>query len=499
MLIDTTYNPDVLSCLANLSSDEVFTPPEVANQALDLLPTELWSDPDATFLDPVCKSGVFLREIAKRLNAGLADQIPDLQERINHIFQNQLFGIGITNITALLSRRSVYCSMDASGQYSVAEGFTGSQGNIIFRRTEHDWDGDKCRFCGASKSEYERDQALESHAYQFIHTDNPEEIFNMKFDVIIGNPPYQLNDGGGTGTSARPIYQEFITQAQALDPDHLVMIVPARWYTGGKGLDEFRAEMLKDKRIRKIIDFPNSKDAFPGVDIAGGVCIFHWDRRYSGLCEFTELQKGSSVTNHRNLGEFDVLIRDSLDLEILRKASESTDRFLSEVVLARNPFGIPSTARPKSKGELTLIWSGGKGKIERSSITRNVDLVDRWKVMISKASHDHAGKADRDGRRRILSRVEVLAPGEVCSESYLVAGNFATEQLARDLQRYLKSKTVRFLVGAVLQTQNITRDRFQFVPVLNIGQDPSDTGIYDRLNLTESEVTHVESKIRSME
>lgn len=291
-LFQNIYNPDVLSCIANLSNDEVFTPPELANKMLDMLPQELFENPDTTFLDPACKSGVFLREIAKRLIKGLEPQMPNLEKRLEHIYTKQLFGIAITELTSLLSRRSVYCSKFPSSRFSLHQFDEDQpQGNIIFQRIRHTWENSRCRWCGASQSEYDRSADLEAHAYQFIHNIDIEKLFNMKFDVIIGNPPYQLSDGG-SGASAKPIYNLFIQQAKKLNPRYLSMIIPARWYTDGKGLNAFRAEMLNDKHIEYLVDYVDSRDCFAGVDIAGGICYFLWNRNYDGKCHFTNIHNG---------------------------------------------------------------------------------------------------------------------------------------------------------------------------------------------------------------
>ncbi len=329
MLTSSNYNPDVLTCIANLSSDEIFTPPQLVNRILDLLPVELWSNRGATFLDPSCKSGVFLREIAKRLDKGLEAHISDRQERMNHIFKNQLYGLAITELTALLSRRSAYCSKTANGKYSVCEVFESLDGNIRFGRVEHAWENGRCAYCGANQEKYEHGDELESHAYAFIHTDKPEGIFSMKFDVIIGNPPYQLSDGG-FGRSASPIYQNFVQQAKKLNPRFLTMIIPSRWFAGGKGLNDFRAEMLADDRIRKIVDYEDASEVFPGVDIAGGICYFLWDRDACGPCEVTNVHNEERTISLRTLNEFSTLIRHGQAVSIIRKVLAKKEAKMSE-------------------------------------------------------------------------------------------------------------------------------------------------------------------------
>lgn len=499
-MINVNYNPDVLTCLANLSNDEVFTPPEIANSMLDLLPQELFSNPNSTFLDPCTKSGVFLREIVKRLIVGLETKIPNLQERLDHILHKQVFGIAITELTSLLARRSLYCSKYPNSKYSISI-FDDIQGNIRYKSTQHVWKDNKCIWCGASTT-LKRESEYESHAYEFIHTNRIEDFFKMKFDVIVGNPPYQLNVGVKKDNYAVPIYQKFIEQAQKLNPRYLVMITPSRWFTGGRGLDVFRKNMLNDQHIRKIVDFPDSKECFPGVDVAGGVSYFLWDRTYSGLCEFVSTHDGKTSACDRKLNEFTYFPRFNEALSIIHKVVKKKEKSLSEFVSTQTPFGFITTFRGKSepfKDCLELISSGEITYVARSDVHRSNDLIDKYKVIISKATCEHAGVPDKTGRYRVISTNKILEPNQVCTQSYLVAGFFDSRDEADNYLKYLKTSFVRFLLLQALTSQDISKDKFLWVPIQDFSKEWTDKELYSKYDLTQKEIDFINSMIREME
>ncbi len=506
---NTMYNPDVLSCLANLSNDEVFTPPEVTNSMLDMLPQELFSDPKTTFLDPCTKSGVFLREIVKRLLVGLENQIPDLQTRLDHIMHEQVFGIAITEMTSLLARRSVYCSKYPNSKYSVSL-FNDVQGNIRFKNTQHMWQNGKCAWCGASESEYgsaKRSDDLESHAYEFIHTKKLEEIFGMKFDVIIGNPPYQLSDGGGDGSSAQPLYHRFVEQAKKLNPRYMTMIIPARWYSGGKGLDNFRAAMLSDKRLQIIHDFPETSDCFPGLNIRGGICYFLWSRDFSGDCTvYNHKQEAVNMLTRPLLEKgATTFIRYNSAVSILQKVSALHEENMDNRVSSRLPFGIPSNfadySLTQDKSHSVILYRSERNKaaakrvfIDPKHITKNEDWKNRMKVLVSKAS-----PGGDEYPHDIISAPVFAESNSVCTETYLIVDFVKSKKEADNLISYMCTKFFRFMVSLIKNTQNISKGVFAFVPVQDFSKPWTDEELYAKYGLTDDEIAFIDSMIKPMD
>lgn len=525
------HNPDVLTCIANLSNDEVFTPPEMANAMLDLLAerwadahdgADIWADPNVTFLDPFTKSGVFLREITRRLTDGLYRDFPDRTERVDHILTRQVYGIGITQLTALLARRSVYCSKYANGPHSIARSFDDEDGNIWFQRTEHTWTGGqkeyradpltgdekvvythrKCQYCGAGEDDYGRGDELETHAYAFIHTDDIKarirELFGdtMQFDVIIGNPPYQLSTNGH-GNQARPIYHQFVDQARQLDPRFLVMVTPSRWFSGGMGLGEFRQSMLTDHHMHDIVDFPKLYDGFPGVKIRGGVSYFLRDRDYKGPCRVKTMQDGvpQGPAVSRYLDEFDIFVRSNDAIPILEKVIAKHEPTLNERISSQKPFGLATNFKANcALGGLNrpvkVFANQSTMLVDRSEILQNDNWVDEWKVLMTRIQGTSAAV-----ETKFLSKPIIAGPNEACTETYIVAGHFDNRDSAVNLAHYLGTRFLRFLVSLRKPTQDALRHVYAFVPDLPLDREWTDQMLYERYGLTDEEIAFIESQV----
>jgi site-specific DNA-methyltransferase (adenine-specific) len=496
--------PDILDCLAQLSNDEVPTPPKVVGAMLNLLPDDVWSQPDYRWLDPFSKSGIFLREIATRLFDGLADWEPDFIKRRDHIFRNMLYGTSVTEMTGIISRRSVYGTYDASGPHSVVR-FDDAQGNIPFIYSEHDFGKNKrCKLCNAP-ADLERGDSRENYAFSFIHGTYPtEEMSTMKFDVIVGNPPYQLDDGGHNA-SAVPIYQHFVQRSIELDPRYVLMITPSRWFAGGRGLDSFRKQMLGDNRIRKLVDYPKLYDAFPGVKIRGGVSYFLWDRDNPGLCEIKTMWDGVAVgpTAERSLAEYDVLVRRNEAVVILDKvrAYKSAGRpepTLKARVSGGKPFGFRTfyhgAASPSGLEDPVKLYGSQKiSWVDRSNIQTNTDWIDKWKVFMTAVQGTSAAI-----ETMFLGKPIVAEPGTACTETYLVAGWFDDPEQADRYADYLRTRFVRFLVSLRKATQHATRDVYSFVPDVPLDRAWTDEQLYDRYGITGDEVAFIESQVKEM-
>lgn len=511
-MLSSFHNPDILTCLANLSSDEVFTPPNIANQMLDTLPKELWSNKDATFLDPVSKSGVFLREITKRLLKGLESEIPDIEKRLEHILKNQVFGIGITRLTSEISRRTLYCSKKANGRYSIVN-FSNEEGNLRYFESDHFFaDGIKCKYCGVNKKLYKRDEGLESYAYSFIHEDKLEELFNMKFDVIIGNPPYQMNMGNKEGNSSKAmsIYDKFFDAAEKLQPNYISFIIPSRWMTTKpEGISsEWIKKMMRNRKFREVHDFLDSKSCFP-VPVEGGVNYFLWDKNYDGKCSYSFYENINTkipstrfdYLDSKNLG---IIIRDPKATEIIDKIELIEGNYYTE---SKNNFS--SLVSPKdfftNKTQLTSSWKDYKDKkdashnikyyvnttihkkdfgwISSKQVPKNHNSIGLFKVLITAAY----------GAKKIVGNPFTVEKNSACSQTFLVIGydpdkhNFS-ETECKNIESYIRTKTFRYLVSIKKKTQNGPRDVYQFVPLQNFNEEWSDEKLFKKYSFTESQI-----------
>lgn len=531
-------NPDVLTCIANLSNDEVFTPPEFANRMLDTLAeawaegnggANIWADSSVRFLDPFTKSGVFLREISTRLIDGLREEIPDLQERVDHILTKQIFGIGITRLTSLLARRSLYCSKHADGEHSVAKSFDDADGNIWFKRIEHSWVGSskwvsvtdkqgntvkkfaeakdgKCEFCSAPRAIFDRESELENHAYAFIHTNDIKhrvtELFgdDMQFDVIIGNPPYQMTGGAG-GTSDSSIYHLFVEQAMRLEPRFVTMVVPSRWMAGGRGMDDFRKEMLSSGHLRELVDFPSSSEVFPGVEIKAGICYFLWDKAHDGDCAVSTFRNGERLGPFsRKLDEYDIFVRDGRAMTILHKVLAAKETPINTILSRDTAFGLASNfdgfSDTEKSGDVPVYYirrmKRSVGYISQKAISKSISLIDTWKLLVPEAYNGGDGLP-----HQVLGKPLIAPAPSVCTQSYLVF-NIETEEEAKSIQSYYTTRFFRFLVSQRKITQHALNSTYSWVPMQTFDRIWTDNDLYKKYGIDDQEQEYIESQVKAM-
>ena len=338
----------------------------------------------------------------------------------------------------------------------------------------------------------------------------------MQFDVIIGNPPYQLSDNG-FGASSMPIYQHFVQESKALNPKYISMVIPSRWLFGGRGLDSFRKEMLEDTRLRSLHDFADSRYIFPSVDVAGGVCYFLWQNDYDGTCEVNYHNSLDEVSiAERPLLEdgLDVFIRSHLAVEILKKIAKVEDpegrtlglgkaNQFSRQVSSQKPFGLRTYFRGKKRksdiNDVLVLQSGGHGWTNREEVKVGNDLVDKWKVFTSKSSSEHAGQADSNGQRRVLSKSGILPPQSVVTETYILLGAYGTREEALNCFGYATTKFFRFLLATRSSAQDLAKSAYSLVPLQDFNQSWSDEKLYDKYQLDEEEIRLIDRLIKPMD
>ncbi len=541
---------DILETLTNVGSDEVFTPRKVVDMMLDALPKEVWSNPDYRWLNPASKTGIFEREIAIRLDVGLKDIIPDTETRRKHILQDMIFSIGQTKFTANVARRTLYYCCQANrpcdglmedghyvNGYAIGNGtwFDDAEGNVKTPISNHLIKKDRCIYCGIpSNSEYLDRNQRENYSYDFIHCSPGDEIQtyladrffngdrNVKFDVIIGNPPYQLSDGGGgQGTSAIPIYQKFVNQAISLKPKYASFIIPARWMVKGKGpeLKKFKDDFLNETHVLEFHRYIKSEDCF-SKDIPGGVCYFLWVRDYDGPCDFvTHSADGSEqlINKHLNEGNTDIILSDPIQESIISKVlnymSDNDIEPVSTYVSPRCPFNLsgdvlkkeekysklPLFSESKTENSFRIIGTDSGGKricrfISNSyNFTKGSAYVNKYKIFVGKATVGGQTLGESD-EILVLSQPILADINDVCTDSYEVIGPFNTESESIDFVNYMRTRFFRFLLACRLGSQNISRQSYSFVPFL-LNNNKSDDELFALFGLDNEEKEYIQKKI----
>lgn len=516
---------DILETITNVGNDEVFTPRKTAEMMLNSLPEEVWHNPNYKWLNPATKNGIFEREIALRLDEGLKDVIPDKEERRKHILQNMIYSIGLTKFTANVARRTVYYCSEANrtcdgikapdghyvNGYSIGNGtwFNDSEGNIKTPNTNHSFKQGKCEYCGIKKdSKYVDSTQREQYAYEFIHIHHlplkrilQDRFFKgdrtMKFDIIIGNPPYQLSAAKiDDQQNAVPIYDLFVEQAISLEPKYISMIIPSRWLTGGRGLDDFREKMFGDDRISLLHDFMDASECFPTVEIKGGVCYFLWDRDHHGKLDYYNHKNGVVQKSKRALDDMHVglFVRDKDALSIIRKVTEAPGfKSFEAIAGSQTPFGIVTsfkdyTEQPTTTNTMKIYGNKFVGYTSMKHVTKNHDLANKYKVFAPKAVGD--GLIEND-------KVNAFVPDcpSICTQTYIIYGSFDNKTEAENLAKFMSTKFFHFLLGQLKNTQQMAPNLFKFVPLLDFKEEWTDQKLFKKYNLTEEEIAYIKKTV----
>lgn len=455
------------------TSTRIFTPQKIVQEMIEALPEEVWN-PTTTFFDPAIKSGVYLVEIFNKLmnNATLIKEFPDEQKRKNHILQNQLFGVALDNFDYMIAQRNLYGYVNPSGNIRTIENYL----NLVKNKNT-----------------------------QFYAEAVKKEFNNMIFDVVIGNPPYQ--DGKiDTNRGARPIYNNFIEKVKMLSPRYMSFIIPAKWYSGGLGLDEFRNSMLSDYRISELHDYPDTEDVFQGVYIMGGVCYFMWDSiKKSEMCKIVTHQHGDSDIMLRPLllGGTDTFIRSNVASVIMKKILEKSSSYINSYVSPLSPFGQPSTEKGSiiKTSESQIGWwitgndikGGSMNYIERYEIKKNIDYVNKHKVFVTKANDNMLSFP-----YKVLNMPFYGEPGTACNGSFLVIGPFGNKTICENVISYMCTKFFRFCMQQRKYSQNTSQDTYKFVPLQDFSSSWTDEKLYEKYGLTDEEIAYIEKTIKPM-
>ena len=520
-----------LQSLEKLTDSEIITPFEVVKKMVELLPEEVFTNLNNRFIDVSTKSGIYLKYIFFNLLHKLPNiqlsknnnqldyeldedyDFTNLDDKKRFILRYMIYGIATSELSFLTSKRTLYENInenedsEKNGKILSKPIFKNWEGNIVYKK-------------------------LNNEEYWFLETDietiNKELTKNiilkkdkeMKFNVIIGNPPYQKNDGGGKGNNSKPIYNLFIDKSKELKPNYMSFIIPSRWMSGGRGLDNFRKSMLNDKRFKKIIDFKNSLDCFSNVDIKGGICYFLWELKYANKCEYTikKKEKGKEIivsNQYRDLNKYDVLIRDNKAINILEKVLNKIELFnkkrnivyMNKKVSSQS-FYADMNARLfqkelKYNENIYLKGNGYKVYVNKDTFPKSnngIGYIEKdliTKTNIGKYINNHKVFIPKTFRE-LKNKPFYGEPNSICSETYIVIDICKNKKEANNLINYFNTDLVSFLIKQKKITHNSSKETYSFIPSLNMKYNWTNEKLYKLFNISNSEIEYMSKSIKDM-